>query len=152
MKQQFMLFTLFVVATVSGGCEAAKMAVSEEFWVYGMCDDATLVLRNDVPKSVNITIGGDRKLYTVLPDATLTIPGRYPVFSRVSRRIPVTASVTPFDPSVRSGMMTWNFSNQGHALNGYGGYTQGKEVHAIIELQNPDPKAKGNRLVFRVQQ
>lgn len=130
------------------GCYVA----SREFWLYGYCEDAVCRVWNGTPKTIAVRVGGDPKIYSVPSGSELIIPGRYPVFSQVHRRIPISASVTPYDPMVRDAGMTWNFSNQGHTLNGYGGYTQGKEVHAIIELQNPDPKAKANQLVFRVQQ
>ncbi|MFH0806623.1 MAG: hypothetical protein V1885_02790 [Candidatus Brennerbacteria bacterium] len=151
MKQLTVLFALVAFATMLGGCGVGKMATSKEFWVYGYCEDATLVIRNDVPHSAKIVVGGDPTTYMIPPDATLTIPGRYPVFSQTHRRIPVTASMMPFEPAVRSATMVWNFHNNGHSLN-TGQLVQGREVHAILELQNLDPKAKTNRLIFRVGQ
>ncbi|MDP3974929.1 MAG: hypothetical protein Q8P88_01420 [Candidatus Jorgensenbacteria bacterium] len=133
------------------GCYVA----SKEFLLYGYCESATFRVHNSVPRTIAIRVGGDPKTYQIAPGGDLIIPGRYPVFSNVYSRIPITASVEPFDPLVRDGGTTWHFSNHGHYLGGYGysgGYTQGQEVHATVELSNPDPKAKNNTLHFRVQQ
>jgi hypothetical protein len=149
-----LLFAITGSLLFLSGCSAAvetfNMATGKEFWIYGMCDDATLIVQNDAPVSIRVIVGGHRHAYLIPPDSVLIIPGRYPVFSQVYRQIPITASVTPHVPSVRSAQTMWNFHHNGHYLGG-GGITQGKEVHAVVELERLDGRTGVNRLVFRVR-
>lgn len=146
--RQFVISVAFLGIVVSSVVMSGCASVGE-FIAYGVCDDATLVVYNHTPQTLTILVGGDRKKYLLPPDGTLTIPGRYPISSPIRQRIPITASVTPFNSQIRAGTMTWDFYSSGYYARGY---TYGREVHATVEFENPDPRAKTNRLVFRVQQ
>lgn len=151
--KRLVLFLFFAgIGIGASGCATSSVG---KFALYGFLDDAEMVVRNSTPVTVIVNIGGDAKDYVLPPRAKLIIPREYPISGRVQVRIPVTATVAPTEPmhgNIRDGGTTWNFSHYGHYLgNYYGGGTNGRYVHVSIELQNPDPKAKRNALVFRIQ-
>ena len=149
MKQLRMLLMFAGIGIVAGGCATTSVG---KFILYGFLEDAEMVVRNNTPLTIMVNVGGLSKDYTLPPGGRLTIPIEYPLGGRVQARIPVTATVTPLNSSIKSAGTTWNFSHHGHQLGSYyGGWTNGKYVHAAIELQNPDPKTKRNALVFRIQ-
>lgn len=149
--KRLVMFLLFAGTSVGiGGC--ATTSSVGKFVLYGFLEDAEMVVRNNTPLTVVVNVGGLSEDYTLPPGGKLTIPVEYPFGARVQAYIPVTATVTPLNPFIRSGGTTWHLSHYGHYLGSYGGtWTTGKYVHATIELENTRPDAKQNSLQFKVQ-